>query len=583
MTQANQQNSFRRKVIEEGKPERDAASAASNQNDTLDSINTKLGDVQAATELSSEAIEAKTDQLIDTIGILDKSVQDVQAATELSVDAIGESNSYLKSIGGVSQAISNKLAQLTSLLEAKFGGAAAGLNTPNPVTSALPVPLPVVLPEDSVGPLMPKVPDTDPNEQVLPEPPKKEPEKDEDKDKPKESSEGSENSTISDKLDALIKVTQSGFKTAVGYSDKISNMLFKFTLTAIAQAAKTAAMILGIILAIDVIKANFDFWSDKFSANFTEFAERAKEWGPLIESVVTMFRNIMDAWNSDDPFGIIKAIAVGLGEITKSLADLIGLAVAKLTAGILRALGFNDKADALEGSYLKGYQDRTGAVMSEGNQKLIAKADDQKIKDEHDTKAYDQHKGSDQKGYDAAYKNGSISKETYEALSKGEAKAADPLAGLSEEDRLKVIIKRNEAQAAINRTKDYAGKIDPSNEKEVNSLNKALADIKSRLDDPEISKLPDSKAQLTAQFNELNNSKSSNNLKPAPITENQDVQTTKRVAALQKQNDNTQANAGATQTTVVQANTTNNSRTMYNMPPTTNIPAPGMRAALVTN
>ncbi|AJD82002.1 baseplate hub tail length determinator [Yersinia phage vB_YenM_TG1] len=583
MKQPSQQNSFRRKVIEDSKPERDAASAANSQSMTLDSIDSKLSDVQAASELTSEAVETKTDQLIDTIGHLEGSVQDVQAASELAVDAIGESNSYLKSIDTVSQAINAKLAQLTSMLEAKFGDQLAPLNAPNPVSGSLPEPVPVILPEDFIGPMLPTVPDTDPNEEVLPEPVRRNPEPEPEEDKKQNSSEGDERNTLIEKLDILIRTTQSGFKTAVGYSDKISNMLFKFTLTAIAQAAKTAAMILGIILAIDVIKANFNFWAEKFSTNFTEFAERAKEWGPLIESVVGMVRNISDAWNSDDPFGIIKAIAFGLSDITKQLADLLGLAVAKLTAGILRALGFNDKADALEGSYLKGYQDRTGSVMSEGHQKLIAKADNQKIKDEHDTTAYDQFKGMDQRGYDQAYKNGSMSKDTYEALSKGEAKASDPLQGLSEEERLNVIIKRNEAQAAINRTKDYATKIDPNNEREVNSLNKALADIKSRLDDPEISKIPESKSDLMRQFDELNNKTSANKLKPAPITENQEVQTTKRVAELQKQNDTQSVNKGPTQNTVVQANTTNTSRTMYNMPPTTNIPAPGMRAALGTN
>ncbi|MGZ7244279.1 hypothetical protein ACXWOQ_09310, partial [Streptococcus pyogenes] len=57
----------------------------------------------------------------------------------------------------------------------------------------------------------------------------------------------------SDTLSNLLKATKSGFKASMSITDRIAGMLFKYTVTAVIEAAKTAALLFSIVLGIDVI------------------------------------------------------------------------------------------------------------------------------------------------------------------------------------------------------------------------------------------------------------------------------------------------------------------------------------------
>lgn len=566
MKKSNQMNSMRRKVLEDTKPERDAAAQAEAQQQTLDSMDLSLKDILAGTELTGEAIEQQGKNLIESIDKVNTNVLDTTAASELVAETIELQTNKLESIGDT---LSQKLSTLVSMLEARYGQPET-ISPTSPVEEALPpepiVPDPEVIRDD----VLPPVEDNDPNEQIIPDAPRSDPDNNNDTES---ASDAAERETLSAKLDDLIKVTKSGFKGAIGVSDKISNMLFKYTITAVAAAAKTAAMIFAIVAAIDIIKANFDYWSKKLQEDFKGFFDEAKEWAPVLKSIIDMVENIEKAFNEGDAFGIAKAVAEGLVGFTKSLADIITLGLVKLTATIMRMIpGLEDKADDFEGSYLKGYQERNGSVMSKDDQQTIAKYEDNYLRKKYKNETYNKVKDLSPESLEQARKYGSVDEDTVKAVQTGEA-PKDPLANLSDQERLDIIAKRNEAQAEITRTSRRAEEL-RNQGKDDSSIQSSLKSIEERLNDPLFNKSPEIKAVLNNQSDELKKQLAAP-VKPADVDTKEDVKTTKRLQELEKAKDAPKDNKPTQTTNVAQVNSVQN-RTMYNMPPTTGIPAPGM-------
>lgn len=564
MKKPSQMNSMRRKVLEDTKPERDAAAQAEAQQQTLDSMDMSLKDILAGTELTGEAIEAQSDKLVESINRVDKNLLDVTAASELVAETIELQTNKLESIGDT---LSQKLSALVSMLEAKYGQPET-ISPTSPVEEALPpepiVPDPEVIRED----VLPPVEDNDPNEQVIPDSPRQDQNNNE---SPSEADD--EKETLSAKLDELIKATKSGFKGAIGVSDKISNMLFKYTITAVAAAAKTAAMIFAIIAAIDIITANFDYWSKKLQEDFKGFFDQAKEWAPVLKSIIDMVENIQKAFNEGDVFGIAKAVAEGMVGFTKSLADIITLGLVKLTAAIMRLIpGMGDQADDFEGSYLKGYQERNGNVMSKDDQQTIAKYEDNYLRKKYKNETYDKVKGLSPEALEQARMYGSVDEDTVKAVKSGVA-PKDPLANLSDQERLDIIAKRNEAQAEMTRTSRRADELRDQG-KDDTSIQSSLKSIQDRLNDPLFNKSPEIKAVLNTQSEELKK-KLADPVKPASVDTKDDVKVTKRIQELEKAQATPKDEKPSQTTNVAQVNSVQN-RTMYNMPPTTGIPAPGM-------
>ncbi|MFP9202837.1 hypothetical protein ACLI2R_17050, partial [Enterococcus faecalis] len=70
------------------------------------------------------------------------------------------------------------------------------------------------------------------------------------------------NLKLSQALDKLTKTVDFGFKKSISITDKISSMLFKYTVSAAIEAAKMTAMILAVVVGIDLLMIHFKYWSD---------------------------------------------------------------------------------------------------------------------------------------------------------------------------------------------------------------------------------------------------------------------------------------------------------------------------------
>ena len=111
---------MRRKVIEEGRSERDAAKAASTQSESLSVLSSQLDDLQTQAELTSEVIEDKGNQVIDALNRVDQSIIDTTAGAELTAEASERTTEAVKQQTEVSNKISDKLSKLTELLNERL-------------------------------------------------------------------------------------------------------------------------------------------------------------------------------------------------------------------------------------------------------------------------------------------------------------------------------------------------------------------------------------------------------------------------------------------------------------------------------
>lgn len=589
--------SFRRntrKIIEDSKAERNQRAADEQQNASLNNIHERLGDVQTATEMNGESARSKSNEILEGLAHLGRVSQDTGAAAELTAEGVEASNTELRKLNDTALQISEKLAQLSTLLENKVNVQSTGQGqTSTAAANSSSTSLAVIseaIPdieqsnEDlraTIERLLPDVSRSEPDADFLPEdrqplvpPPTPDaPPAQVVNDSKDDKGKNKSGQSISDKLDELIKTTKGGFKSSVGFADKISNMLFKYTVTAAAAAAKTAAMILSIVLAIDVIRIHFDYWSKLFETNFTEFNAKAKEWAPLLEAIITSVNEVREAWEKGDFSGLALAIVKGIGSVIKELGELIVLGLSKAVAGLFRSMGMEDKALDVEGDALQTYQEHTGAKLSEENANTLAK---------YQAKQYDrkQELADSTLGNSAAAKlvllgqNGT--RDDYDKIQAGHV---TPVSGLNETDKLSAIKASNEASAAMTRFNKYVEDADPSKASSKSNIEKAYNEIKNDLNDPALNKAPDLKAMLEKKLSDIdakyNTFKSSGaQVKPDDISENPDTKSVQRIA--QNSNANTGGSQAQTGNNIQVNNVSKTSRTQINTPPQSSSPAPGM-------
>lgn len=583
-------DSFRRKdrkVIAESKSQRDAQRASSSQEELLGGIHDKLDEVQSASEMTSEAVESKSNEVISGLN-------DIQAANELTAEAVENNTGELQKLNSIASQISDKLSQLSTMLENKFSAESPSPDNTSSANSSSSNSLTVisdVIPDiqsdqeritELLDDLLPRIdnePDADFDDAPFPPEPVRENNPSPPTTEQGESEEkGKDGKKLSDKIGALLKVTKDGFKTSIGFSDKIASMLFKYTVTAAIEAAKTAAMILSLVLAIDVIKANFKYWSDLFNTNFTEFSKKAGEWEPLLKSIITSVNEVKEAWKNNDWTGLTIAIIKGVGKAIYNLTEMIVLGISKLMAALMRTIpGLSDRADAMEADSLKTFQKNTGARLSDSDANLVATADVKRMNEQH------KRDGSTPEESEAIdlqrLKYGQLTQSEFDKRKANRTNGNDAaFYNLSEEDQIKSVKARNEADAAIDRVNDYldSGNVDDSNFKK--SAEGALEDVKSQLNSDELNRSPGLKAELMGKFNELNKKYQSMNsnktlVKPESSKESEEVKAVERISSAKKAESSKSTNDGNyTQVNNVNKKTSN----VFTLPTQTATVAPGL-------
>lgn len=576
-------NSFRRrKLIEEMAPQRKADQRASAQTDELSNISQQMADSQSASELIAETIENKGNQVLTGLQQIDKRLEDVVEAGELAAEA---SEKGAEASRTLTTAMSEKLNKLTSLLGEKLSGTTTPAQNTTESTSlqAIKDAMPIEVEQPKLQELLEKLvpqhntPTEDEDFPALPKP---------EEAPQKNSSEGKEKGDMFPGMDDLLKTTKAGFKATISITDRIAGMLFKYTVTALAEAAKMAGMIFGVVLAIDSIRVYFQYFQKKFDESWAEFDKKFEEWGPLISDLMTMAKNISVMFKDGNWSGLAAAIFKGIGNITTSLADMILLGMSKLTASILRAFGKDDMALSVEGSALQGFQDRTGAKLDRADQMTLAKYQDKQDqeKTDSDRKLYKKWKDKPEGALDTAVKYGSVSQETAEKIKNDSFDFT--FQEKPEQERLEAFAKRNESYAAIKRTTDRNNQIDSPDASDVKNSKEMKAEIDKQLasqdksvpqrlnTDMLLKKLDDSIVEFNKRTPEV---------KPAPVQQSDDSQQVQRIEQAEKAKAERQK-APEQGTTLQQTNIMQKtSKTSYNMPPQSSTPAPGMARSLHTN
>ena len=392
-----------------------------------------------------------------------------------------------------------------------------------------------------------------------------------------------------DKVGGLLKT---GFKSSIGVMDKISGMLFKYTATQAIQAAKIAAAIFAIILAVDLIKIYWSVWGEKIMGKLSEWAEIFKGWWDTFTDWASGFSDfktafegmganlmeIKNAWTSGDFPGLAKAIGNALLTLGKTISGVLTRTLSSVFAALLRKLGFGDAADDMEAFGLRHYQNMTDNRLSDENQRKLA--ENQLKKEKEDGKTTTERGVTDFLPAKWRNKIGFLSDEEYSQV-QAEKKDQSARSGLSEEDQLSAIAATNEARESLGRYKKFAEAANANNSADMAKVDKYKKEAQRYLGNKGLDLVPSTKAELNTQFNSIKVKPKGDAVKPASAAESKDTQTVKAI----KSAESNKATQQAHQTNVanVQNNVTRNSKSVHVQAPTTSTRAPGVHKATGVN
>lgn len=392
-----------------------------------------------------------------------------------------------------------------------------------------------------------------------------------------------------DKVGGLLKT---GFKSSIGVMDKISGMLFKYTATQAIQAAKIAAAIFAIILAVDLIKIYWSVWGEKIMGKLSEWAEIFKGWWDTFtdwasgfsdfktafESMGANLMEIKNAWTSGDFPGLAKAIGGALLTLGKTIAGVLTRTLSSVFAALLRKLGFKDAADDMEAFGLRHYQNMTDNRLSDENQKKLA--ENQLKKEKEDGKTTTERGVTD--FLPAKWRNniGLLSDEEYSQV-QSEKKDQSARSGLNDQDQVSAIAATNEARESLGRYKKFAEAANADNASDMAKVDKYKKEAQQYLSNKSLDLVPSTKAELNAQFNSIKVKPKGDAVKPASSAESKDTQTVKAIKTAESNKSAQQAQQ--TNVANVQNNVTRNSKTVHVQAPTTSTRAPGVYKAAGVN
>lgn len=389
-----------------------------------------------------------------------------------------------------------------------------------------------------------------------------------------------------DKVGSAIKT---GFKSSVSAVDKVTGFLFKMSLSQAVEAAKTAAAIFAIILAIDVIRIYWEKWGESIIAKLTEWAEIFKGWwdtftnwasqfASFTTAFETMGANLMairNAWENGDFPALAKAIGGAIIDLAKTIAVTIGRVVASVIASALRKFGFNEVADDVEAQAIRNQQNLTDNRLSPEEQKKLA--ENQVKKEEKDGKTTTERGVTDFLPNSWRKNLGLISDNEYKQIEK-EKKDQKTTSGLTHDEKVKNVMATNEAREAVSRYKKYADAANPTNKNDMAKVDKYKKEAEGYLKSEYLSLTPETKTELTNQYNAIKVKPAP--VKPAPSNENKDVQTAKSI----KQNESAKpAGTSGNTTANIQNNIVKNNKSVVVQSPVTSTRAPGVFKATGVN
>lgn len=534
-----------RKVIEEKTKSNKSVDQAVKTNDQLTDTNYALSEMQTGVEMVSETIETSTDRVISKL-------DDLQAGVELTIDSVeslSDINSSIQNQTNFTIALNDNVKKLSSVLKETFSPIAGPdvkpFELPETTETNIVENLPEVKkeePEISLEPL------------ILKEDSQEEPNKDK---------------TISDSdltLDSIKKLIQAGFKESHSAVDRISGMLFKYTVSAALWAAKWAALILGLVMTADLIIIHFKYWGQLFKDNFKMFSEKLGPLEPILTDIFKNFEEVKKYFLSGDYANLTVAIVKGVASVAMTIVHGLEYALGKLGASILRALGKDDWADKLEATVIERYSESTGYMPSREEIELVGK-----VRGSEKYKSYSADNEMSTYGAGSAKQRDSfsMSKEEVERRlqthRETQAKLKDKT--ITEESTIKDSTKEFELKAEVRHLKEKAETYS-DNKKELAKIANRLNELKESPD------APDSVKDETAMVIKDVDLKT-----PAvrPI-EPKDTQEAKHIETI-KNIDTSQSSTVNNQNITSMNQNINTHKTVVQQQPVTNYDAPGMYRA----
>lgn len=325
-----------------------------------------LDDIQAAGELTAEV----TEQSLGEHREQTRTLKDIVAASELNAENTAVTNQKLTELNANAVQGFEKISEFAQQLRESI----------RVMPSA---PTPPSLPEEIVQE------ETEDTPKETPQRPENlaeylkllmgslfvaKPATEEDKPKPKENDDtNSKFDLVLDRLDGIAKITQKGFNKTIHLADDIASALFKFTVSAMLNTAKLAALVFGVVLIADILTIHFRHWSKMFNENFLEFQEKLGSFAKPIEDVLSSLSDIYNYWKRGEYEKLVDEIGSSVANASKYLFDALLLGLGKAVASLIRALGKDEIADNVEAAAIMRANREMGYKLSEEEEELVAK------------------------------------------------------------------------------------------------------------------------------------------------------------------------------------------------------------------
>lgn len=329
-------------------------------------------DIVEATMLVADTVEAKGNQVIDA-------VDNSTAATELVAENTETSNDLLGQIGGNTEVsgetlieISDKLSSFADLLKKKLDIHPEAQQMPSTGVSVVEDAIPEQAEQPSLEDLVRKLlpdPEVNPEEKFFP--PEEEPQPAEPPEERKKRNDKEDQGLELQKM--ILKSVKGGFKASYGVIDRIAGMLFTYTVSALANMAKWAAMLFGLVLGVDLLLIHFKHWSKMFDTQLESIDKNTGMFAPYLKNLYGSIEQLRKYWTEGKYGQFIIEILKGAGYLFVDLMASIMFGISKLVAGVLRSMGMNDAADNVEANAAYNYAMSSGYTPTEEEQAKINK------------------------------------------------------------------------------------------------------------------------------------------------------------------------------------------------------------------
>lgn len=351
--------------------------------DKLDELQGKdytnnLEDIQAAGELTAESSEQSLQEHREQT----RTLKDIMAAAELNAENTESSNQKLNDLNANVVQGFEKISEFAQQIRDSLKAMPAA-------------PTPPALPEE------PKPEENLPTEEPAPHRPENmaeylrllagnlvdffKPKSEEEKPKPKP---GDDTSTkfdlVLDRLDGLAKITQKGFNKTIGLADDIASALFKFTVSAMLNTAKLAAMVFGIVLIADILTIHFNHWTKMFNENFSKFEKELGSFAAPLTDIWSSLKDIYNYWKQGEYGKMVDEIGQSVANASKYLFDALLLGLGKALASLIRAMGKDELADDFETATVMRANREMGYKLSEEEEKMVARTYDRQDKEKRE-------------------------------------------------------------------------------------------------------------------------------------------------------------------------------------------------------